>query len=788
MSEIVIQNNFKISPSAARMLEWPEFLNYLSGFAASVPGQHKIQQMRPPGDLQVEIGLSHEALQIALKDQIPSLQTLEDCEELIHKSAIENQVMDGVQIIHIQRLVALNNEIRSSGQGWNREFPNLHSRMTHLPDLRSLEKEINSKLEPTGELKEDATPELARLYRQNLNLRSRVERALERYLRDSRYQSFLQEDYVTYRHGRAVLLVRSEQKQSIRGVIHGSSGSGASVFLEPFNVLDLNNELAELNDQISEETSRILKQLTAAIALDSQALLFSLQQLTILDTIFARGRFGKTHHCSMAELSDEFNLKLIQARHPLLEAALKKENQMAVPVSVDMPPDKKALVVTGPNTGGKTVFLKTAGLLSLMAHHALPIPAAEGTILPIVTSIEADIGDQQSISESLSTFSSHIRNIRNILATVPHRSLVLLDELGTGTDPEEGAPLAVAILQEFLNRDTKTLITSHHSQMKVFAFNHPQCLTAAMEFDQDNLQPTYRVHVDQVGSSHAFEIAGRLGLPSQILQNARALVGDERRRIDEFQRRLQEQIQQLTKRQEELQREKEEWEARSEEQQRKLDDLQTKLEQQLKTLRDQNADLIRTMNAKVELLLDSIRDAKERQTLRKQLKEEVFPAMESLQQLTAVENQPEAFSPGEKVWVQMYKDFGEVVSIKKGQAEVLIRNIRFSVPVTTLEKKPTVKETLPKGVQVIYEEKNVEPELNLIGQTVEEAVSAADKYLDDAILGQLPQVRLIHGHGTGKLKRALEEFLSTHPHVRSFHPESPQRGGTGVTVVELKAL
>ncbi len=770
------------------MLEWPEFLNYLSGFAASAPGRQKIQQLRPPEDLKTEIGLTHEALQVAIKDQIPSLQILEDCEQLIHRSAIENQIMDGVQIIHVLRLVGLNNEIRSSGEGWNREFPLLHSRMNHLPDLRNLEKEINSKLEPTGELKEDATPELARLYRQNLNLKSRVERALERYLRDSRYQGLLQEDYVTYRHDRAVLLVRAEQKQSIRGVVHGVSGSGASVFLEPFNVLDLNNELAELNDQIREETGRILKELTAAIARDSHALLFSLQQLTVLDTIFARGKFGKFHQCTNAELSNDFHLKLIDARHPLLEAALKKENQKPVPVSVDMPAEKKALVVTGPNTGGKTVFLKTAGLLTLMAHHALPIPAAEGTILPAVTSIEVDIGDQQSISESLSTFSSHIRNIRNILDKVQQRSLVLLDELGTGTDPEEGAPLAVAILQEFLNRDTKTLITSHHSQMKIFAFNHPQCLTAAMEFDQNNLQPTYRVHVDQVGSSHAFEIAGRLGLPDRILQNARSLVGDERRRIDEFQRKLQEKIHQLTTRQEELEREKQEWEARAQEQQRKLDELQTKLEQQLKTLRDQNADLIRTLNAKVELLIDSVHDAKERQALRKQLKEEVFPAIQSVQQLTAVEKEPETFLPGERVWVQMYKDFGEVVSIKKGQAEVLIRNIRFTVPLTTLEKKPTVKETLPKGVQVIYQEKNVERELNLIGQTVEEAVSAADKYLDDAILGQLPQVRLIHGHGTGKLRRALEEFLSSHPHVESFHPETQQRGGTGVTVVELKNL
>ncbi len=779
---------FHISASASRMLEWLDFLEYLSGFTVSPAGRQKILAMQPPEDMEAELAVSNEALQCALKDQIPSLSTLENCEDLIHKSAIENQVMDGVEILHILKLIALNNEIRNSGQGWNREFPLLHTRMIHLPDLKNLEREINSVLDPTGELKEDATPELARLHKQTLNLKSRVERALERYFRDTRYQGMLQEDYVTYRHGRAVLLVRSEQKHAIRGVVHGVSGSGASVFLEPFSVLDLNNELAEMDDQIREETARILKQITTSIARDSDALLFSLQQLTILDTIFSRGRFGKLHRCSIPEMTADFHLCLLDGRHPLLEAALKKESRTPVPLSVEMPPDKKALVVTGPNTGGKTVFLKTAGLLTLMAHHALPVPAAEGTKFPIVASIEADIGDQQSISESLSTFSSHIRNIRNILDQVQERSLVLLDELGTGTDPEEGAPLAVAILQEFLRRDTKTLITSHHSQMKVFAFNHPQCLTAAMEFDQENLQPTYRVHLDQVGASHAFEIAGRLGLPSSILQNARSLVGDERKRIDEFQRRLQEKIHQLTLRQEELEREKSEWESRSREQQQKLDAMQTKLEQQLRTLREQNADLIRTMNAKVERMLDSIRDAQERQALRKQLKEEVIPAIESVQQLTTIEKEPETFNPGERVWVQMYKDFGQVVSIKKGQAEVLIRNIRFTVPVNTLEKKQAVQESLPKGVQVIYAEKNVEPELNLIGQTVDEALSAADKYLDDAVLGQLPQVRLIHGHGTGKLKRALEEMLSSHPHVQSFHPESPQRGGSGVTVVELRQL
>jgi DNA mismatch repair protein MutS2 len=504
--------------------------------------------------------------------------------------------------------------------------------------------------------------------------------------------------------------------------------------------------------------------------------------------VLARGRFGKEFRCIVPEVTSDFSIRLLEARHPLLEATLSKQNRAVVPFTIEMGTDKKALIVTGPNTGGKTVFLKTVGLLSMMTHCAIPVPAAEGSALPLISSIEVDIGDQQSISESLSTFSSHMSNIRRILQNVQERSLVLLDELGTGTDPEEGAPLAVAILQHLLESNIKTLITSHHSLMKMFAFNDPSCLTAAMEFDEANLLPAYKIHVDQVGASHAFDIAERLGLPAGLLKNARSLMGEDRRRIEEFQRRLQEKIASLTKRQEELELEKAQWEARAHEQQHKLDALQSKLEQQLRALREQNTDLIRTINAKVETLLENIRDTAERQKLRKQYKQEVVPSISQLQELTATEQKEETFAPGERVWVNLYKDFGQVVSIKKGQAEVLIRNIRFSVPVSTLEKKVAVQETLPKGVEVHFEEKNVEPELNLIGQTVDEALVNADKYLDDAVLGQLPQVRLIHGHGTGRLKRALEEMLSSHPHVRGYHPETPQRGGTGVTVVELKQL
>lgn len=777
----------QLAPSSLSMLEWPEFLQFYSAFAASPAGREQALLLTPPETLKEELALTSEALGAAMKDQIPALGSLENLTVLLQRAAIANEALEGIELIRIYRLLALNNETRGYGPGWSREFPGLHSAVQKLPDLRSMEHEIESKIDPTGMVKEDATQELHKLHRQILGLKSRVEQALERFLRDSRYQPALQEDYVTYRHGRAVLLVRADQKTAIRGVVHGQSGSGASLFLEPMQVLELNNELAELTDQLTEETQRILRQLTAQVGAESDLILYAMKQLVRLDLIFARGRFGKAFRCAVPEISEDFRLHLIDARHPLLEATLQKQQRAVVPLTVELPPDRHALVVTGPNTGGKTVFLKTIGLLSLMAHYALPIPAAEGSVVPRFSSVQADIGDQQSIAESLSTFSSHMRNIRAILENLREGSLVLLDELGTGTDPEEGAPLAVSILQEILARNIKAVITSHHSQMKMFAVNDHRCLVAAMEFDEQNLAPTYRVHLDQIGSSHAFDIAERLGLPAPVLERARGMMGEDRRRVEEYQSRLQERIRTLTDRQEQLEREKAEWEAHARKQQEKLDSLQTKLEAQLKTLRDQNTDFIRIINAKVEKLIEAIQNAQIRQQVRKQYKEEIIPAIADLEKLTAApQKEMPLFEPGDRVWVQMYRDHGKVLGLKKDQAEVLIRNIRFTVPISTLEKRETVQEMLPRGVHVEFAEKDVPPEINVIGQTVEQALETVDKYLDDAVLAQLPEVRIIHGHGMGKLKRAISEMLAKHPQVRSHREEPQQRGGAGVTVAILK--
>ena len=607
MSKSAAADHLQLTPSSLTMLEWPEFLQFYATFAASPAGREEAVMIRPPEALADELALTSEALGAAMKDQIPALGSLENLTTLLQRAAIENATLEGVELYRVFRLLSVNNEVRGYASGWSKEFPGLHAAIQKLPDLRGPEHEIESKIDPTGMVKEDATEELHKLHRQIWGLKARVEHALERFLRDSRYQPALQEDYVTYRHGRAVLVVRADQKSMIRGVVHGQSGSGASLFLEPMHVLELNNELAELNDQLASETQRILQQLTALVGKDADLIQYAMKQLVRLDLIFARGRFGKNFRCTVPLIATEFRMNLIDARHPLLEATLRKQNRAVVPLSVELPPDRKALVLTGPNTGGKTVFLKTIGLLSLMAHHALPIPAAEGSTVPRFTAVLADIGDQQSIAESLSTFSSHMQNIHAILSDLRECSLVLLDELGTGTDPEEGAPLAVSILQELLQRDVKAVITSHHSQMKIFAVNNPQCIVAAMEFDERNLAPTFRVHLDQVGSSHAFDIAERLGLPAHLLERARGMMGEDRRQLLEFQSRLQERIHTLTDRQEQLEHEKNEWEAHAARQQEKLDSMQSKLEAQLKTLKDQNTDLIRTINAKVEQLIEAIK-------------------------------------------------------------------------------------------------------------------------------------------------------------------------------------
>ncbi|MCI0601698.1 Smr/MutS family protein [bacterium] len=781
----------QISEQSAAVLEWPQFLQLFSGYTTSPAARERAHSIAPVENLLEELELTRDALFCAQKGALPSLSGLENVEVLIQKSAIENHVAEGIDLYRIGRLASINNEIRNTGAGWSKEFPRLYAACSRLPDLRTMEAEIVSKIEPTGEVKEDATPELVRVIKQTLQLQSRVENALERFFRDSRYRSALQEDYVTYRHGRAVLLVRSEEKNAIRGVVHGESGSGASLFVEPLSVLELNNELAQLADRQSEEIRKILKELTLLTAQNVDPLLFSLQQLIQLDLVLARGRFGKAFDCIVPEFSQEFSFSLRETRHPLLMATLQKQNRPVVPLSMELPAGKKALVVTGPNTGGKTVFLKTAGLISLMAHCGLPVPAAEGTRLPALNTIQADIGDQQSISESLSTFSSHIRSLVVILSNVQSRSLILLDELGTGTDPEEGAHLGVAVLEELLKRDVKVLVTSHHSAMKMFAFNHPACLTAAMEFDAENLLPTYRVLLDQIGASHALEIAGRLGIPEPVLERARGMTDEDLRRVQDFQKSLQEKIRILEKNQDLLSKEKAEWTETAELQRQRLGELQLKLEEQRTKLRTQNVDLIRTLNARVENLLSRIRDSQIRQQIRKQYEAEIAPVIQQLQETTTSSAPQIAASdlqPGDRVWVELYKDFGEFLSAKKDQAEVLIRNKRFVVPLNQLEKKESIAKTLPKGIQLHTEKKDVPRELNVIGQTVEEALGNVDKYLDDAILSQLPEVRIIHGYGMGKLRKAIAELLKDHPHVARSHSESQERGGDAVTIAVLKTL
>lgn len=782
----------RISEQSAAVLEWPQFLRLFANFTTSPAARQQLSTISPVEDLQEELNLTHDSLLNAQKGTLPSLAGVENIEPLIRKTAIENHIAEGIDLYRIGRLAGINNEIRNTASAWKREFPHLHSRCSRLPDLRAVETEILSKIEPTGQVKEDATPELARVIKQVLQLQSRVERALERFFRDNRYRKALQEDYVTYRHGRAVLLVRSEEKNSIRGVVHGESGSGASLFVEPLSVLELNNELAQLSDRQTEEIRKVLRDLTILTARNADPLIFSQQQLIQLDLIFARGRFGKAFDCIVPEFTDDdFDFVLKAARHPLLLETLRGQNQVVVPLDLELPAQKKALVVTGPNTGGKTVFLKTAGLISLMAHCALPIPAAEGTKLPRLSTIQADIGDQQSISESLSTFSSHIRALVGILSNVQSRSLILLDELGTGTDPEEGSHLAVAVLEELLHHEVKVVVTSHHAAMKMFAFNHPLAVTAAMEFDAENLQPTYRVLTDQIGASHALEIAGRLGIPPQILSRARGMTDENLRRIQDFQKNLQEKIRILEKNQEQLEKEKAAWADTAAAQKQQLEGLEIELETQRRKLRTQNTDLVRTLNARVENLLSRIRDAQIRQQTRKQYEAEIAPVIQQIQDTTSTslpETAASDLQPGDRVWVELYKDHGEFISAKKDQAEVLIRNKRFVVPLNQLEKRETLEKSLPKGVQLHTEKKDVARELNVIGKTAEEACAIVDKYLDDAVLSQLPEVRIIHGYGTGRLRKAISDLLTGHPHIAKFHSETQEKGGTAVTVAVLKTL
>lgn len=671
-------------------------------------------------------------------------------------------------------------------------IPKVYALAEQIEGFRSLEQELRACIDDHGEILDHASTELARVRAQIRTSESRVREKLEQMIRSSSVQKKLQEQLITMRNDRYVIPVKAEYRAHFGGLVHDQSTSGATLFIEPEPIVQLNNQIKEFKLKEQAEIEKILRRLSQIIAENTATLLHNVTILTELDVIFARAGLSQAWKATLPRINNEGRLHLKRARHPLID------EQEVVPIDVRLGDDYSMLMITGPNTGGKTVTLKTVGLLHLMAASGLFIPAEDGSEICIFDAIYADIGDEQSIEQSLSTFSSHMTNIIRILKEMTPQSLILLDELGAGTDPAEGSALAVAILEHIRHTGCRLLATTHYSELKAYAYNQPGVINASMEFDIETLSPTYRLLIGIPGRSNAFAIAERLGLAKEIIEDAKGRVGEQDRNVESMIATL------------EANRTKAEHERQSAETLRsEAEALRQQLRQQQARFEQQREKMWKQAQQEAEAAIEKAKAEAEqiiaelRETARKEqasIKEhKLIDARKRLEQAGIQDHQPaprksksrkaEQVKPGDEVLVLSLGQTGYVVEeANQEEAVVQLGILKMKVHKTDLQKKETKQLAAPKSTLTQVRRSNgpVRTELDLRGKMLEEALIETERFLDEAILENLNQVYIIHGKGTGVLRNGIQELLKKHKHVTSFRFGSPAEGGNGVTVAQFQ--
>jgi DNA mismatch repair protein MutS2 len=709
--------------------------------------------------------------------------------------------------------------------GWLRQqfredaakFPLLAVRAALLGDFREVLAAIRRCVLPNGEISGDASAAMRRIRASITETRETIQKNLKQILRARNAEAG--EDYVTLRNDRFVIPVRAEHRRTIPGVVHGASATGQTVFMEPFETVESNNQLVQLAEDEAAEILRILRELTEKLQMMRGPLLAAAETIAELDGVFARARFARDFDAAMPEFSATNELRLEGARHPVLEDKLRKENRTIVPMTLALGGEERVLVISGPNTGGKTVALKTTGMAALAAQSGIPV-AAQRAILPLFDRVLVDIGDEQSIAADLSTFSAHMLNLKTMLESATPHSLVLVDEMGTGTAPEEGAALAVALLDEFRAKNCIVLATTHHDRLKMYASTTPGVVNAAVEFDDVNLRPTYRLMVGVPGGSSGIAIAKRLGLAAGIIERARSLLTPESREAADLIAYLHRSRDELDRMQRQMTAERH---ALEEERAKLRTEWIERQQKRIKELEAQFAEMQKRFDENVARVLEVVKERELRAQLEKTSRRKMQDARgEAREELNAAvvqtisESQAdlgehaaskEAVSadrlqPGAKIRVRGFSKpvifrrlDGSSVEIEAGPLRMKVALDEITGIETT--QQPSARGAGAVGAGLALSASNVtvrsqssgtvaSDEINVIGMTVEEATDRLDKFLDDAALANKARIRIIHGHGTGALRKGIGEFLASHPLVEKHSFETEEHGGKAITIVELQ--
>lgn len=783
----------------SKTLEFDKVLVELKKLASASITSEYIDQVEISTQYEVvknRLNETNEALKLIIAKGEPQLFGIVDIRSIIKRTEIGGSLTAG-SLLQVSDFLRVSRGLKTylKKDSYNKDeevkLEYIDKLIEDLYTDKRLEDEINSKIISEEEIADDASRELLRIRRGIVAKKDSIKNRLNGIL--SSHADFLQDAIVTLRDGRYVVPVKIENKSRVKGLVHDISGSGQTAYIEPMAVVEANNDLKELYIKENQEIEKILRELSELVGETSEEIKSNQEKLIELDFIFAKARLALNYHSNMPKLNREGRINLIKAYHPFLD------RKIAVPIDINLGIDFTSLIVTGPNTGGKTVSIKTVGLLTLMTQFGLLIPADEASEIAVFEKVFADIGDEQSIEQSLSTFSSHMVNIVYILKNVSPNSLVLFDELGAGTDPTEGAALARSIMDFMLERKIRCISTSHYNQLKVYALTTDGVANASMEFDVDSLSPTYRLLIGVPGKSNAFEISRRLGLPDEIIGEAKKLLSSENIEFEDVLQSIDEDRTKIREYKEELEREKIDLEKENKRLQSKIKKLEDQKEKILEKSREEAKRLLLNTKENVDIILSEINEARDNissenskkiQEAQDLLRESIKNARDKSElEIAKAKNPIREIKIGDKVRTSL-GNIATVLELPDKKGNVLVQSgiMKMNMPKDSLTRIDVQEDTTKHNTRSILQNKatNVKSEIDIRGKNFEDAKDIVDKYLDDAYLSGLKSVRIIHGKGTGVLRKKLREHFRSVKTIKSYKDAEYNEGGDGVTVVILK--
>ena len=808
-----IENQFAPATSyadSAAALEWEQVRALVSRYIGGSMGAAELAKVAPSADrarIERDLAEAGEAIQYLRAASAPqpvgqgaairiNLNGLPDVTISIQKLHIEGAALEPREIFDLIGFLDRAADAASFLTAAGERFPLLAERAQGIGDFRPLLKEVEGKIQADGTVLDSASPHLNRLRREIEKQKKGIQDSLERFLRANRNDGILQEEYITIRNDRFVVPVISGQRRKLPGVIHGASSTGQTLFLEPLETIDLNNELVRLQEEESREVFRILRELTSRLRIYSEPIRAAAGIMGALDLVFAKARFAVEFDCVIPVFGDRLHLE--NARHPLLIDVLRRSRKRVVPFTLTLDRDCRTLLISGPNTGGKTVTLKTVGVIALMAQAGLPVPCSAAE-LPMFEQVLADIGDNQSIEQNLSTFSAHVSRLRDMAMDATPDSLVLLDEIGSATDPEEGGALGVALVDHFRAAGAFTLASTHLTALKIYGANTKTVLNASMGFDEQTLEPTYQLQVGLPGKSAGLDIAARLGMPEDIMKRARAslstqeielttLIANLHKRLEEARRQeilLDQERAALVAREKQITHDSERREtAKLKELEIRFDEMQGRWQERSDEIMARIAETSEKRKAVDEAHRQTARAKREMREDWEKIGPQAGPAV----------NRTLNIEEGTRVRLKGIREPARVRRLMgSGRFEVEAGFMKMQVGADDIEEVlpdiagPTSSK-LPKNVryQAGPELSPSVQELNLIGEREAEAIERVERFLDAAVMATAARVRIVHGHGMGILKRAVQDVLKKSPHVEKYYPASQFEGGSGATIAELK--